>query len=577
MKTQHSKQGFVLVSVLALIVIASLAGGAFLLSSRQSFRSIERWSNYDECLLNAQAGIEQAKYEVDQMFQTNATASWDSLDILGNLNRTRQYVWTNNFTVVPYVATVTVQTVSAGVIKDTNTYNGIITITNTATAVHRGVTRRVQESVRYLFAAPPTPGLATGIGSVFDYAFFIDNHGLFSGVNADFNGDVRANRNISFQYSSIRLNGDSYASGENTSKKLYRSMAWSDYAAQTAPSGYKVADHCRPAEYTDFNRSNTNTYWPQGYDEKVNFYDGVEQIPMPFVGPLPEYEAYAKAVGGSIQQGGSNIVSAVWGDDPGENAGIGTNDTGCLVLVGTQANPIQLGGVIVARGDIYIKGYFTGQGTLYAGRNIHVIGNLTAVNPATWPHSDSNPRATATQNRTRDFLGLCAKGSLVFGDYSTLDTKYLKAPYTSTHATDPSDASLGYVSFTSNSIPYFNGNYTATDGGLRTDGSSRRFFEPTLEDDEFQSLLDSDWIGHFDALLYANHLISGEFDVNAVLNGGFVCRDEAVKRHGNLYINWDIRLGSRSYDGQNFGSWLPGTLPRLVSVYKTVSWRELAP
>lgn len=576
----QNKKGFVLTGVMMLLVIAALVGGAFLFSARSSFAVVDQWRVNDECLFGLQSGLERRKYAIDQHFRTNynVTHSWDSFDLIGNMDETNVELWTNTYSPVPHVVTVSVHTTSGNVIKDATNYTAEVTLTNIATATHGGVTRRVREIITYRYASAALVG--GGDGSVFDNVFFIDNVGFFSGVNADFNGDVRANLDIDLQYSSIRLNGDSYAAGINTSKKLYKNLDWDDYGEQDF-SGIFFGDRVRPAEYTDYDRGNTNTYWPQGYDENVTFHDGVEQKDLPFVGPLSEYEDYASEAGGAVLDS-NTTVSAVWGDDTGENAdGLSTNLTGgCLVLIGTPSDPIQINGIVVARNDIYIKGYFQGQGTLYAGRNIHVLGDLRAVAPPTWDHPDETPEATADANKSRDFLGLCAKGNLLFGDHTAYDTSLLKEPHTGSHATDASDASLGYVSYYQGGVPYFDGDYTQPDGNgaeLRTDGSTRHFFEPILSDAEIASLGVSPRVAWFDAVLYANHLIAGEFDSNAVINGGFVCRDESVKRHGNLALNWDIRLGSKSKDGMGFAPWLPGMLPRQTTVYQTIKWTEISP
>lgn len=588
MKPQHKNQGFVLTAVMMLLLIASLVGGAFLFSVRSSFATVDQWRVRDECLLGLQSGLEQREYELDQIIRTNTTKSMNIFDALANQNTTVTQRWTNSYGPSVYVVTSVVTTLSGPVVKNTNTLNAAITMTNIATATHGGITRRVREVVEYLYAEAPAVGGADG--SVFDNVFFIDNIGMFSGVNADFNGDVYANKDMDLKYSSIKLNGDSYAGGENLSKKLYKNIEWASYGSQSF-AGIYFGDRVRPAEYTDYNRSNTNTYWPQGYDEVVSFYDNATIKQMPFIGPLIDYQNFAIARTGSVSQvyavsaSGtlSNLntsVAAVWGDGSGENAGIGTNDTGCLILIGTEANPINISGVVVATGDIYIKGYYTGQGSLYAGRNIYVIGNLIAKNPPTWPHSDSNPYATANANKSRDFLGLCAKGSLAFGDPSALDVSFLKTPYTGSHASDASDAALGYVSYFSGGIPYFDGDYTKPDGdgtAKRSDGSTRYFHTPMISSTALSGLGVSSRVGWMDAVLYANHLIAGDFDSNAVLNGGFVCRDESVVRHGNLALNWDIRLGSRSFDGMGFAPWLPGTLPRQASDGRKVKWTELIP
>jgi hypothetical protein len=130
--------------------------------------------------------------------------------------------------------------------------------------------------------------------------------------------------------------------------------------------------------------------------------------------------------------------------------------------------------------------------------------------------------------------------------------------------------------------PYFNGDYRQPDGNgaeQRTDGSLRHFYEPILSNDDIATLGVATRVGWFDAVLYANHLITGDFDSNAVLNGAFVCRDEAVKRHGNLALNWDARLGSQTMDGASFYSGLPGMmLPAEQPLpSRTIQWAEVAP
>jgi hypothetical protein len=586
MKSGKKNTGFVLTGVLMLLLIASLIGGAFLFSARSSFATVDQWRSRDECLLGVQSGLERRKYAVDQAFRAdyNETHSWDSLDTLATFNGSTTYEkWTNYYSASPHVVTVRVDTTVGTVTKTVSNYTADVTLTYEASATHNGIKRKVREVIRYRYASAPSVG--GGDSTVFDNVFFIDNVGFFSGVNCDFNGDVYANKDLDLQYSSIKVNGDRYSGAELLSHKDYKNDTWSKYDDQT------YANRARPTEYTDYNRSNTNTYWPQGYnDQTITTYEWADIKEMPFVGPLSEYQAYALASGGAVSQAhfvssdgtvsnSGQTVYAVWGDAAGENAGIGTNDTGVLILIGTEADPINISGIVVATGDIYIKGYFTGQGTLYAGRNIHVIGNLVAKDPPTWPKPDSNPQATATANKTKDFIGLCAKGSLFFGDYKALDTSLLKSPHTASHATDASDAALGYVSGYSGGIPYFDGDYTEVDGdgtAVRSDGSARHFYQPMISDTAMTALGIQSWIGWFDAVLYANHLISGDFDDNAVLNGGFVCRDESVKRHGNLVLNWDIRLGSKSFDGQSFSPWLPGMLPRQTTVYRTVKWTELA-
>jgi hypothetical protein len=577
MKSRQTAEGFILTAVLMLMLIASLIGGAFLFSARHSFKVLDQWRNYDEALLSAQAGLEQAKYELDQVFRASPDHTWNSLDILANLTANQapsgNYIWTNKYCSQPYVVTVAVTIVSSANIRNTNGYMSEVILTNIATATRGGVTRRVQEIVRYVYAAP----IASG-GSVFDNIYYVDHQTSFNGVNGWFVGDVRAAGDIDFQNcSSLYLDGDVFAGGA-VLNYASRYHTWTD-------SDYLNNTRARPLLWTDRNTNNASTYWPMGYSGKVRRFDGATIPEMPYIGPLSEYEDYAFASTGTLTRGISSTskVHAVWGDDPGEDAGYGgTNDYGCLVLT----NGTTISGVVVARGDVYIKGRIKGQGTIYAGRNIYVIGNLTYSNPPVWNHPDSTPSNTASINKTRDFVALCAKGNLILGnDFNAYLNTYAKlvrdGGITHTHASDTTDVSLGYVSYVSNGVPMFNGDYTAIDGqfhnSVRTDGTPRQYFEPMLSDAAFNALNVSARISWLDGVIYANHMIAGTTENNMRLNGSMVCRDEVIKRTGNLYLSWDIRLGSRAYDAIGFGPGLPHMLPRQGSIYRTIIWTEVAP
>lgn len=592
MNPKRKNEGFVLTGVMMLLLIATLVGGAFLFSARNSFATVDQWRERDDCLSAIQSGIELREYELFLSLPPGQ-ASIEMLNPLANkLNETWTNTYVNNWSTDPSVVCITGTTSSGAVTIDVTNNTAVVTITNIARAKLGRTARVVREVVTYTYS-PPGQEIG-GDSGVFDNAFFIDNIGVFSGVNCDFNGDVYANKNMDLKFSSVKVNGDSRAGGINVSKQLYKSDDWPDYGSQSY-AGVLFSHRIRPAEYTDYNTANANTYWPQGYKGFITFYDHQPVLKMPFIGPISEYAAFAIAKTGSVS--GVHLVSetgvltdpglgkipAVWGDAPdgSETAGIGTNDNGCLILIGTEANPIQLQSVFVATGDIYIKGYYTGQGTLYAGRNIYVIGDLIAKNPATWPHPDNNPSNTAAINRTRDFLGLCAKGSLSLGDQSELNESFLTTPVTGSHATDVSDIELGYVTHYVIGIPYFNGDYTARDGlnkdMFRSDGTPRYFHSPMIGTTAFDALGGVGRIKWMDAILYANHLIAGDYEDNAVLNGAMICRDESIVRHGNLSYNWDIRLGSRSKDGENFHPGLLGTFPSSARITKIVKWTELAP
>jgi len=618
MKTNRKNEGFVLTAVMMLIVIASLIGGAFLVSVRGTNASLARWKDHDECLLAVQSGLELVNYELftNMLYQADE-GSGTSPDMLAVLADQDFSVLVNVEDGVAYSSSplaasasavaaasdgnliaVTVKVKSEAMDDYPGENRSQVFLTCKAKATSGNVTRAIQEVVDYEYngSGDSVPG---GRDNVFNYVFFIDNVGWFSGVNADFNGDIGANLDIDLKWTgSMKVNGNCYAGGECVARKLYRSHDWDDYGNQSF-AGKDFKNKLRPTLYTDYNRSNPDTFYEQGYEEGCTFYEYQDKYELPFIGPLSDYEEYATIIGGTVSGLGidSNSITAnaVWGDDVGEDAGIaGEVDDGCLVLIGTFDDPIRLDGVVVVQKDLYIRGYFTGKGTIYAGRNINIVGDIIAKDGPTWPHPDSNPVTTAENNKTKDFLGLCAKGCLLFGNHNCVNRDYIRYPYTSTSASDASDAGLGYVSGRhSNGQPYFDGDYAMPDGDgseVRTDGSTRLFYEPILAGTDLSGLF-VQWndvqisadkygrVGQFDCVMYANHLIAGTFQPNSVLNGALICRDEAMVRHGNLAFNWDARLGSQTMDGAAFFSGLPGNmLPTTHPVpSRTIQWSEIEP
>jgi len=103
--------------------------------------------------------------------------------------------------------------------------------------------------------------------------------------------------------------------------------------------------------------------------------------------------------------------------------GVADVEKGSVILIGTENYPITINGPVYFDGDVVIRGFVSGQGTIYSGRNIHIIGDVTYLNPPNWPHanlgvSGNTPREVAKNNRHRDMLMLVARGNIVVGDYT---------------------------------------------------------------------------------------------------------------------------------------------------------------
>lgn len=571
MKINKNNSGFVLTSALMLLLIALLIAGSFVFAARQSGPRVTAWQQYDETLLAAQTAMESIKADVYMRFKDyhEITYSWNDINWLKD--HAAESSADGSLSAIagipgcPYDEAQIHSTVTTSDV--TGSYDEqVLFVTVTVEAEWKTVTRKIRETVCYRLNK----------SSVFDHSYFINNYGWFSRVDMVVNGDIRSNYDVDLNSSSLILNGSSYAGGVNAVNRNPGAWNWNTYKNNS------YSEYFRPAGHVDMNKNNPDSEWEYGYDPyTVSIHDNTAQLDMPYIGDLSDYKYYAQKKGGQISINGSVVADAVY-DGTGPSGVEGAADEGCLVLRGTQENPIVINGPVVVDGDVIIEGYYTGQGTIYAGRNVHIIGDLTAVDPPKWEQPDTavNFREnTLPDNLQKDFLGLCAKGSVVIGDYRSSSfasgvSAYIQPPGTSAYEVSATDADIGYVSYAENGTNYFNGDYTATYGEKCSDsnpaaGVPRRLYESSLSDGAFGALSPNGKIRTIQAMLYNNHLTVGYFDQNAMVNGGIICRDEAMILNGRLYLNWDPRVALSA----DFTPYLPMELKPA----ETIVWTELAP
>jgi len=552
-------------------------------------------------------------------------------------------------------------------------------------------TRTVEELVTY----------ESAVSDVFGYAYFINNHGWFYGSTIRANGPIRSNGDFNMKYGPT-VNGDVYASvnedngaaGEvygsdysNFSNDYYNSRTYiSDWARPSIPGDYKIknnhghgnnvdgVDMSNPGnskegedtdETVDDENKGTVTHEPLmmfGYDDETKEYENEKQIDMPMLGDLSSYKDLAKSMKSKIEVWNSSTekyeevttdgvylaigpdgIEGTDDDGVGPDGVAGTPDDGVLVLVGDTDHPIKVDGPVVVENDLIIRGVYTGQGTIYSGRNVHIVGNIVADDPPVW-NRDMSALDTAdvekafTDNEAKDLLCLAAKGNVMLGDVDSIkNSSYIQPPFTKPYTTDPTDYDIGYAP---NSDGKWDGDYTGTDGGkraveatpgltgtLRTyynsktvsgsgtnflselsvgdeitlNGRSydikridsntqltlhskvyrnqsgiviagteagevdRHYYEPSVSDATFQTLLEKDNNGNHreitqvDAISYTNHLYGGNIG-EAVFNGSIVSRDEAILFDGSLELNWDMRAQI--------------LLPKQLKKPSTIYWRE---
>src|SRR5579862_394047 len=116
------------------------------------------------------------------------------------------------------------------------------------------------------------------------------------------------------------------------------------------------------------------------------------------------------SIGATVSTGAGNVAAAA--------ANIQQTYTGNVVLVGTQANPIQIDGKVVIDGDVVIRGYVQGTGQIYASGNIYAPGDVIyndvgvgTLNEQFGVNSNTDPK------KQTNLLGLVAGKNIVVGDY----------------------------------------------------------------------------------------------------------------------------------------------------------------
>ncbi|UCB56563.1 MAG: type II secretion system protein [Candidatus Omnitrophota bacterium] len=564
------KKGIMLIACYLVVVVLSILGSAFLIRSVGEKRIAERERDTIKALYLAEAGIDDAARGIYVTFAGNfPNPQPDDFNWFNLLNEPRgDNPPEPHYDGPPTDASLGDGTYTVTIVSATVDAAGgaDVVLESTGTIGATNVSRTVRTVLRY----------GSRPAEVFDYPYFVNNLGWFWGTGIIANGNIRSNGDFSFN-GSPTVNGDIYASAnpelgvdgdisgvtKNDSIAAYRAGA----DLQARPTN-PTADG--PGDYS----------YPDGYDGDSERFPGQPLIVMPYLSDLQSYRDLAVAEGGTLSQGGDTIVNAVYGDDASEAGpdGIeGTPDDGCVVLIGTEDEPIEISGPVVIERDVVIRGVVTGQGTIYSGRNTHVVGNITYADPPAWPKPDVNPDTTDETNAEKDFIGLASRGNLVLGNYTTSDWQstvgnYLQPPFTSAYTVEAEDADIGYVTgYDAEGNPYFDGIYTNADGGAKDDGTGgeepRKYYESSLSDELIDSISEaSNKITTLDAVSYNNHAFTGRVGKFTV-NGNIVCRDEAIIYTSKIIMNHDLRAKT-----ERDRLYLPVLIE--LSPPETISWRE---
>lgn len=277
--------------------------------------------------------------------------------------------------------------------------------------------------------------ISTDVSKIFDYSYFINNWGWWFGDSIHCKGNARSNGTFSmtdsvkayrpilqgrprFESSNgIDLIGyldDNFNANDNSQARDGGMYAWNQIIG-TPRDGYGP--------------SNLHS----GLMGKNVGSPAASQVPMPNLTNLSYYESVAKNAGGSIEildigTGTSEVIfnDGVWGDNE-------ANNKKHLYLEGTLQKPIKVNGVVVIRGDLIIRGYITGQGSIYCARNVYLPQRLLYKNPPTNVQGtlsayreaksakEADREAWRSKNTSKDLVGLFARENIVLGDFTNGD------------------------------------------------------------------------------------------------------------------------------------------------------------
>lgn len=285
--------------------------------------------------------------------------------------------------------------------------------------------------------------LELGMSDIFRYTYFVNNYGWFDlsgSARMYVRGEVRANGDVTFigNLSRLVLDGDIYASNNpalinpvtrqpaaglisgDPNQTASQSAYWK--ACDTDPCTYHAA---RPTQNVTFPNQppigGTAKVLPpygQGWDssspDQTRFAAQPVQ-PIPYLGDLNFYKSLAIQTNSSLtyydsQAGQTKTINATYaGPDGAPNT---SDDNNPLVLVGTSARPIVLDGSVVIPGDVVIQGVVSGRGTIYAGRNVHVVGETRYQDPPHWRRIERNQKTGRVARRGSGTSPNASEGNL---------------------------------------------------------------------------------------------------------------------------------------------------------------------
>ncbi len=355
---------------------------------------------------------------------------------------------------------------------------------------------------------------------VFDYAYFLNNWAWYWDHDVHVSGDSRGNGRFDL-YEQPQVNGHLYAH-------------------------FEIDDHGDGISGLASNASYRHQYAPR--------------VEMPSLLDLSYYEALGQSENSSLRVGDTIVTSG------------GATVTDDAILVGTATAAILVDGPVVFQNDVVIKGYVTGYGCIYAGRNLYIAGDIEYLNPPPSPRPPDEGQDPVTrdqfvyQHQDKDLIGFAARGNIIQGDYTGQNGGQWRSDLWLFDMGNE-DVGLDGIPDTGDEGEG-DGVFQAESEDLDGDGEFRNYSYSwadvqTLNDistfakygtnqdiatfsDIATNLISTVW-----GVYFTNHAFAGRTGYSACYNGSVICKDEAIIFRDQLTFNYDERVHSRYNDDPN--------------------------
>lgn len=605
-RRRNRKQGAALITTFILASLVAVAAVSYIDRSTQTIRTAQRQTMEVQTTHLCEAGVQSVLRFLWRPFKQSQRFDWMDTITLNSSVNTPTATQSGTITGVGNFA--------AGVVSITapDSFSRVVTVrsvgwidmNNNGTMESSEPQKIVEVSASYQLAR----------SQVFDYAYFVNNYGWMNGFSANnfiCNGDMRANGDFVFSNGSPTINGSVYAAmnekltpaaaglvntppvkmtnssyvstyGNNPrARQAYQSSRhgtkgtsqyenWRDYIFESSASvvnqridGAVVADANGMAAWQRTSANGTTTR---------NIIDSqpTEEVIMPDLSDLSYYISLSQSYRNPKQTYGDGTANPnfnepayveVWNQALNNGQGayqrISNNGvvTGSAVLIGSSTRPIRIHGPVTFTQDAVIKGHVSGQGTIYTGRNVHVVGSVVYSNPPDF--RGTSQTAIDNANEKRDILALAARGSVILGNPKTFTDQYplqyMTPPFTKGRWDD-------------------NGNWIPPFNAKEVDSTGRMRYQSVLGDDALDAI--SSGVGQIDAILYTNFVGGGNIGVGGggvQFNGSIISKDEAMVVWSlPMTMNYDSRIRERNL---NSNPLIDIQLPRSPVMLRS-TWRD---